>query len=233
MICQPRYYRRSVVDQKFSGLDQKYAEIEDTYTQDDIDQMLAGYSPTNHNHDGTYSPTGHTHPYSPNDHNHDSDFGVNIPVGMILYWPGPLLVLPSKWMHCKNGTYLDPGNFPELFNVLGYTFGQIGNQFALPPVDSRVILCSPNTPGTYDLGDTGGQSTVTLTPDQMPNHDHYNDDAKNRTVDSSQQYTAGAGIVWSATEFRVEASDPISEGGGQPHTNMQPYFVLYAVIKVR
>lgn len=64
MTCQPRYYRRSQVDTMYNALqDQIGSVVEDTYTQADIDQMLAGYS-----------PTGHTHPYSPDDHDHDWEY---------------------------------------------------------------------------------------------------------------------------------------------------------------
>lgn len=55
---------------------QKFADV---YTKTEIDALLANYSKTDHNHDGTYSKTGHTHSgYASSRHNHD---GVYSKVG--------------------------------------------------------------------------------------------------------------------------------------------------------
>ncbi len=39
-----------------------------------VTDRLAGKASAGHNHDGTYAPASHTHPYSPSSHNHDSAY---------------------------------------------------------------------------------------------------------------------------------------------------------------
>lgn len=58
------------------GGDKISAYIKETYyTKEEIDTLLAGYSKTDHNHDKTYSKTGHGHTgYASSGHNHDDRY---------------------------------------------------------------------------------------------------------------------------------------------------------------
>ena len=51
---------------------QKFADV---YTKAEVDALLANYSKKDHNHDGTYSKTGHGHSgYASSGHNHDDRY---------------------------------------------------------------------------------------------------------------------------------------------------------------
>jgi len=246
MACQKPYSKRQS-DVMYNALRSEIgAAIEDTYTQEDIDQLLAGYSPTGHthpyspdthNHDADYSPTGHTHPYSPDTHNHDGayylkgevdyQFTQNVPVGMVLFWPGSYLDLPDKWMY-MDGSFLDSNTYTHLFALIGYTYGQSGSLFALPNAGGRMILGSPNIGGIWELGWTGGQSDVTLTEGQMPSHEHLVGHS------AGQMFNVSLGTIHNNLFSGVHGynANSMSTGGGQAHTNMPPYLCLFAVIKV-
>lgn len=73
---------------------------------------------------------------------------------------------------------------------------------------------------------TGGTKTVTLNINQIPPHNHpyyFEDNAA----------TAGSGynLVWRNSGRQgpgTWANNPSSVGGGQAHSNLQPYAVVYA-----
>ena len=65
---------------------------------------------------------------------------AQVPVGSILAYAvddtGSLL--KQNWALC-NGTGLDKGVFPELFNVIGYSNGGSGEKFNLPDLRGRFL----------------------------------------------------------------------------------------------
>lgn len=92
--------------------------------------------------------------------------------------------------------------------LFGGTWTQIKDTFLLGSGDD------------YDLGDTGGEATHTLTIAEMPSHDHvlrasyYSSGGVAETVSYGSQTTGGA-------DYACE-----SRGGGQAHNNMPPYLVV-------
>lgn len=82
---------------------------------------------------------------------------------------------PYGWAFC-NGQMLTISENPALYAVIGITYGGNGKTtFALPNLQGRApIHCGQGEglSGNYVLGKTGGNSTVTLTSDQMPSHTH-------------------------------------------------------------
>lgn len=94
--------------------------------------------------------------------------------------------------------------------LLGYgTWFQIADRF---------LLAS----GTRQVGDSGGEETHTLTIDEMPSHSH-----KVRYVGSR-----AGGVYGGQPGTSVDAEPNYNglilapEGGGLPHNNMPPYFVV-------
>ncbi len=89
--------------------------------------------------------------------------GNLVPVGIITMWSGAVANIPSGWKLC-NGV------------------GTISNGSPVPNLVSRFIIGSEtNAGGNYNIGQTGGASSVTpsgvvgdtsLTVDQIPAHSH-------------------------------------------------------------
>src|SRR5215469_2704746 len=124
-----------------------------------------------------------------------------------------------------------------LFALLGTTYGGNGTStFALPNLQGA----SPLMPGQgnglslRDLGETGGEPTVTLLGTEMPVHSH-----------TMQASNGGGGLtpagnVWSKASHRgidaynsAPGTQPVmssaaigAAGGSQPHNNLMPYQVV-------
>jgi microcystin-dependent protein len=81
------------------------------------------------------------------------------------------------WMKC-DGRLLNVSDFQFLFNVIGYSFGRVGNQFRLPNPFGRVPAAtgqgtdSNNSTFTIKLGDSIGEYIHQLTIAEMPSHNH-------------------------------------------------------------
>lgn len=100
------------------------------------------------------------------------------PVGGILEFVGALTDIPSGWLPC-DGRKLQQASYPKLFDLLGLRFSTVGlgnpntdvnvGEFRLPDLSGRFSVA---VGGGYNLGDTGGANSVTLTTAQMPQHDH-------------------------------------------------------------
>jgi microcystin-dependent protein len=81
---------------------------------------------------------------------------------------------PVGWQLC-NGALLPVSEYETLFTLLGTTYGGDGvNTFAVPDLRGRLpIGMGTSTQGNnYQIGQSGGQETVTVTTNQMPSHTH-------------------------------------------------------------
>ena len=120
------------------------------------------------------------------------------------------------------------------------------------PLDDGRVLIGANS--TYTAGSTGGAETVTLTANEIPAHTHGSKSliggfAVRRTTASNVVQNASNGIVgWTANGWgstwaagitqqsyshkpdyvSIDAThEHTSVGGGQAHSNMQPYLSVY------
>lgn len=155
---------------------------------------------------------------------------------------------PRGWAFC-NGQLLAVTQNTALFSLLGTTYGGDGRTtFALPNLQSRVAIHAGQGPGLsqYTLGQAAGIENVTLLTTQMPMHNH----AFPITVDASPGSTfnpAGANFAQVQNQnesnpydsfttgqpqspVQLTASQSSIVGGGQPHSNLQPYLVLNFII---
>ena len=74
---------------------------------------------------------------------------------------------------------------------------------------------------TYEAGTTGGESTHTITVDEMPMHNH-GLGVKTTSVASGSNYSR------LDSSFSSTSDDVIADtGGGQAHNNMPPYLTVY------
>ena len=148
--------------------------------------------------------------------------------GMIIIWSGAANAIPSGWVLC-NGSNSTPdlrGRF-----IVGYHDGN----------------------GDYDVNDTGGAETVTLSTSQIPSHDHAfsgsgsSSHSHSFTVNNEydqlfhpKQSMIARGENKSGTESYGTSSATVSlsisgttnsAGSGGSHENRPPYYALCYIMK--
>lgn len=138
---------------------------------------------------------------------------------------------PKYWAQC-NGQLLPVAQNSALFALLGTKFGGDGKtNFALPDLRSRTPVGGfppISGPQSYSMGQAAGAETVTLLPNQMPMHTHM---AEATTAPGSTQQPAGNLLAGNTSPAYASqgpliplGGSPLSPaGGGQPHSNMQPF----------
>ena len=120
--------------------------------------------------------------------------------GMIIMWNSTVASIPTGFVLCdgNNGT---------------------------PDLRGRFVVGHHPSNGDYDVDDTGGEESVTLTVNQIPAHTH-------TYVD---QYVAinNGYRPWPANNNDCAARDVNSgsTGGGQSHENRPPYYALCYIMK--
>ena len=120
--------------------------------------------------------------------------------GMIIMWNSTVASIPTGFVLCdgNNGT---------------------------PDLRGRFVVGHHPSNGDYDVGDTGGAESVTLTVDQIPPHSHiYQNQVA--VINASQR-------PWPANnnDCRLDDADTSSTGGGQSHENRPPYYALCYIMK--
>jgi len=158
---------------------------------------------------------------------------------------------PRNWALC-NGQLMSIAQNTALFSLLGTTYGGDGiTTFALPDLRSRLPVDWGQGPAlsNYQLGQTGGTQSVTITTQTMPTHIHMflattataTATAVGNTVvpaaaagDSSPLFYAadqsGHPPV-TATPLDPGACGPA--GGNQPHTNLMPSLCITFIIALQ
>ncbi|MCW3849577.1 tail fiber protein [Sphingomonas sp. LB-2] len=157
---------------------------------------------------------------------------------------GEIRVFPWDWSvrgwALAQGQALSIAQNQALFSLLGTTYGGNGvTTFCLPDLRSCVAVGIGQLAGgsNYVWGERTGAETVTLNVNQLPQHIHLwkaVTTAGNSTVPLSaylatvNQTNAGniPGYVAPAGNGVVLGTTIGNQGGGQPHTNIQPYTCL-------
>jgi microcystin-dependent protein len=135
---------------------------------------------------------------------------------------------PRGWAQC-NGQLLPINQNQAVFSLLGTTYGGNGQTtFGLPDMRSRTPVHWGNT---VQLGQAAGTENVTLSPNEIPAHNH-------QVLASSGAVSSGSpGGNYLATQpseslFTTPANangamaSQAGSLGAQPHSNIQPYIVL-------
>ena len=157
----------------------------------------------------------------------------------------PFNFAPTGWAMC-NGQILPISQNTALFSLLGTTYGGDGRStFGLPNLQGGAAMHPRQGPGLSlrDLGETGGQTSVTLIPAQMPAHTHSlavnsgGGDVNNPVGNVSAKAHMGKtpiNMYASAVGSNPLAMSPLaSMGGNQPHNNMAPYLTLNFIIALQ
>ena len=148
-----------------------------------------------------------------------------LPLGLISLWAGPLESVPANWSVCdgSNGT---------------------------PDLRDRFIIGAGND---YELGDTGGSESVSLTVAQMASHSHGSgtlflassgEHAHGYNRRAAERDGEGGGstrdLLWNRTTTRTASAagahtHEISgnsglTGSGDAHENRPPYYALFYIM---
>jgi microcystin-dependent protein len=145
---------------------------------------------------------------------------------------------PAGWAMC-NGQLLPIDQNEALFSLLGTTYGGDGQiNFGLPDLRGRLpVHVGPG----FALGQAAGAETVTLTSSQVPMHWHpflcsldpggQADPTGN--VPATLATGAGSAYVLGQPATALAAQSIASApGGGQAHTNLQPYQCITFIISL-
>lgn len=154
-----------------------------------------------------------------------------VPAGIIVMWSGSIGSIPFGWGLC-NGTNGTP---------------DLSGRFILSAGTNSAPAVGDLNPN-YLVGQIGGENTHTLTVNEMPTHNHTGttgNDSPDHTHDSWAAYNTGfigqngssathsdnQTITSGGASNRHQHSIP-SQGGGQPHENRPPYYVLAFIMKL-
>lgn len=152
---------------------------------------------------------------------------------------------PRGWAYC-NGQLLPIAQNTALFSLIGTTYGGDGRTTtALPNLQGRAPMHPGHGPGLTSrrLGEKIGTETVTLSEAQIPSHTHtLRADSSNGNVAGPDTDTALAASSLGDTLYQSDTSNNLVDfasetlsttGGGQPHTNIQPFLAITFIIALQ
>ena len=123
--------------------------------------------------------------------------------GMIILWSGASDNIPTGFVLCdgNNGT---------------------------PNLSGRFVVGFDASNGDYDVDDTGGAESVTLTLNQIPAHKH------DTTFDNKKYFPGGGSTsigYGGAGGYPADVFSMSNAGGGQSHENRPPFYALCYIMK--
>jgi microcystin-dependent protein len=168
---------------------------------------------------------------------------LDMPIGTIL--PVASEAVPEDWMLC-DGREVAIEDYQAFYDLVGTTYGagdsafwaQVNypaTTFNIPDLRGRTIIGADNMGGESAgvvsqypswLGKSGGAEMHQLTEDEMPSHNH------GIEAGDFLQY-ATAIPHWNSLGAQSPNKYTDTNGGDQPHNNMQPYIALNYMVKVK
>ena len=151
---------------------------------------------------------------------------------------------PTGWAFC-NGQIMPISQNTALFALLGTVYGGDGKStFALPNLQGSAVMHPGQGQGLslYDLGQIGGEESVTLLLSEIPNHTHNLqgsvDDAQFQTPQPDRMLaTSDPGFAYQSNNTQNLVSMSPQEltvaGASLPHNNMSPALFLNFVIALQ
>jgi microcystin-dependent protein len=153
---------------------------------------------------------------------------------------------PRGWALC-NGQLIAISQNTALFSLLGIMYGGDGKStFALPNLQGSAPMNQGAGLGLTErtMGESGGETTVTLLTAEVPSHTHA---AMNAPVSNALAPAANTVFGGGGGRGKAPAYAPASPstavllssqavgitGGSQPHNNMPPYLTLNFIIALQ
>jgi microcystin-dependent protein len=147
---------------------------------------------------------------------------------------------PAGWAFCDGAAQAISEN-EALFSLIGTTYGGDGQAtFNLPDLRGRIPVHQGTGPGLTPrvLGEQAGTESVTLTVNQIPNHNHPFLATTNNGAQASPASTVAAQgpqiqlYIEDATDTNLAPAALAAAGGNQPHSNLQPYLAINYIISL-
>ncbi|MEY3212377.1 MAG: hypothetical protein RIT28_2858 [Pseudomonadota bacterium] len=167
---------------------------------------------------------------------------MNPLLGQVMLFAG--IFAPTGWMFCQ-GQLLPISEYEALFSILGTTYGGDGvTTFALPNLSGRVAVSAGTGPGLpgWQLGQTDGAETVTMTQVNLPAHNHalLGSNQSGEATSPSGAILAGFGTslppagpyTGSASNTTLSTQTMGSTGSNQPISIIQPSLALNFIIAI-
>lgn len=177
--------------------------------------------------------------------------------GIPLMWAGPITKIPDEYRLCNaDAIFKIPSNkddeYWDLFNAIGTIHtppGEVATGFfRLPNLSGCFIVGYDIGHGDYnDIGlhKQGGQPSVKLYPQHMPEHNHSSTDdgsfliiGGNSDHSSSFQYQTGFQTVnwggwWHGSHKSTAQLRPSGSWYNEEHENRPPYYTLAYIMRVK
>ncbi|MDB5975503.1 MAG: phage Tail Collar domain protein [Nevskia sp.] len=166
----------------------------------------------------------------------------------------PYTFAPLGWAQCDGQSVQITSN-TALFSLLGTNFGGNGQtNFNLPDMRGRFPVSYGQGPGLsdYAVGDTGGNTTVTLLTQNLPSHSHGLSTVKTGQVSANSAAASSAVpaahvLANTGRNFAYNAASPDvtlggtvtlsgntgASGSGTPVSIMPPYLTLNCIIALQ
>lgn len=146
---------------------------------------------------------------------------------------------PAGWARC-DGSLLSISENETLFQLIGTTYGGDGqNTFAVPDLRGRLPIHQGTGPGltTRIIGQSFGTESVTLTTNQIPQHNHallLSGTAANASSPASNTIANATANLYirDVTSDNMNANSLAMSGGNQPHENRMPSLAINFVISL-
>jgi len=149
---------------------------------------------------------------------------------------------PAGWALCQ-GQSIPISENDVLFNLIGTTYGGDGQQtFNLPDLQGRFPMHMGTHIGqTFVIGQKAGVEQVTLTANQIPQHNHLplaTNTAGNTSTPTNAIWAANSNTASGQFESPPGTVNPMAggmlspSGGNQPHDNMPPYLCVNFIISL-
>ncbi|HWW09934.1 MAG TPA: tail fiber protein [Candidatus Acidoferrales bacterium] len=144
---------------------------------------------------------------------------------------------PAGWQFC-DGSLLPISEFETLFNLIGTTYGGDGQTtFAVPDLRGRLAL---HQGASLVIGEAAGSETVTLTTQQIPQHNHGLVGATGGPQQSPSNAYPGQAVGGTGNNIygNTTANQPLVNtsiqftGGNQPHENIKPFQCVSFIISL-
>ena len=146
----------------------------------------------------------------------------------------PFGFVPKGWKMC-NGELLPINTNQALFALLGTTYGGNGTtNFAFPDLRGLVAI---HFDASHTLGQRAGEQAHTVSFPELPQHTHpWQANSQSASTNEAFDNVLAASNNLYANPAALTSINPgtvTNVGGGQAHTNMQPYLVLTFGIAVQ